>query len=986
MFASRARRRRLVLLRAARPRRRPRSPTLGCVARLDRGRRPSTPAAAHARASPPRGRRVAPARRRAPWPTRPTGRPAPGSSPSAASRSPPTGGAAPHWAGFGAGGLVVPELALARRGRDVRLTVAALAAPDDVPEELVARARAAARRGCASGRCRCSTPRRPGASGSPRPRRPSTTRRRSPAPSSGSAPARSRRSCWPARSPCTRRRRTTPRRCSACCAPASRPATSTAPAAATPRSSARRPSCWSAARGCAPPPWRSPARRAARPTPPSTRTSASSCCSSEKDREEQAIVTRRIARALRPLSVWVAAPDEPAIVRVANIQHLATPIRAQLTQPRSVVELAGLLHPTPAVGGRAARGGRAADPGVRGPRPRLVRRAGRLDRRQRGRRVLRRAALRAAARRRGAALRRRRRRARLRPRGRAGRDRGQARRAAAGPLGLSGAALAPDLEHLAHARRAVGDARVQRADDQLEAAGLELLELGHQRVEPRPFLSTSTMSPAPMPFDVWRARRRGGLARGSPSAVPVPSPGNARRRPGRPPRRARCSATFSSRSVRTWISVGAGRRRARASSAARNGSGAATRSCASAVERGGVREVEAVRRGDVLLERGALAGDRAGSRRCRRRRCRAARSRAAGRAGARRAARRRRARARRRRSAARPGPGAAAATPNAVETVPSMPFAPRLDEHARRVRAGGEERLDVADRHRGGDDERRLGRQAHAQLGGDARLAELGPRAEHAGDRAGRGAVGRRSTPPASRGRAACAAAARRAPRATARGSAGSSVATAPAGSCHAFSGSNAICSVSLAEPGEPLAQRLGGRQVADAQHELGPPRRAERGIAQQRVVVRDRGRAAARARRRLGQQRHARRARRTRPARRRAAGRAPRGRRRRAARGRRSELAGERVDERGVRPRRVRPGRVTHGRPPARPPPPGSSAGSGASSTSGSRSEKFRCTGPGRPSSAVQNARQASWRSQRTRSGVAGWSSTSRNHFAAPP
>ena len=38
-------------------------------------------------------------------------------------------------------------------------------------------------------------------------------------------------------------------------------------------------------------------------------------------------------------------------MRVANIQHLATPIRAQLTQPRSVVELAGLLHPTPAVGG-----------------------------------------------------------------------------------------------------------------------------------------------------------------------------------------------------------------------------------------------------------------------------------------------------------------------------------------------------------------------------------------------------------------------------------------------------------------------------------------------------------------------------------------------------------------------------------------------------------------------------------------------------------
>ncbi|MEA2294231.1 MAG: menaquinone-specific isochorismate synthase [Solirubrobacteraceae bacterium] len=72
---------------------------------------------------------------------------------------------------------------------------------------------------------------------------------------------------------------------------------------------------------------------------------------SDKDREEQAIVTRRIARALRPHSVWVAAPDEPGIVKVANIQHLATPIRAQLREPVGAVELAGLLHPTPAVGG-----------------------------------------------------------------------------------------------------------------------------------------------------------------------------------------------------------------------------------------------------------------------------------------------------------------------------------------------------------------------------------------------------------------------------------------------------------------------------------------------------------------------------------------------------------------------------------------------------------------------------------------------------------
>jgi salicylate biosynthesis isochorismate synthase/menaquinone-specific isochorismate synthase len=72
---------------------------------------------------------------------------------------------------------------------------------------------------------------------------------------------------------------------------------------------------------------------------------------SPKDREEQAIVGRRIERALRPVSVWVAAAEEPVVVKVQNVQHLGTPIRAQLSEPVACVELAGLLHPTPAVGG-----------------------------------------------------------------------------------------------------------------------------------------------------------------------------------------------------------------------------------------------------------------------------------------------------------------------------------------------------------------------------------------------------------------------------------------------------------------------------------------------------------------------------------------------------------------------------------------------------------------------------------------------------------
>jgi menaquinone-specific isochorismate synthase len=72
---------------------------------------------------------------------------------------------------------------------------------------------------------------------------------------------------------------------------------------------------------------------------------------SAKDRSEHAIVARRVVRALRPYAVWVEAAPEPGLVRIANIQHLATPIHAQLAESHSAIELAGLLHPTPAVGG-----------------------------------------------------------------------------------------------------------------------------------------------------------------------------------------------------------------------------------------------------------------------------------------------------------------------------------------------------------------------------------------------------------------------------------------------------------------------------------------------------------------------------------------------------------------------------------------------------------------------------------------------------------
>ena len=197
---------------------------------------------------------------------------------------------------------------------------------------------------------------------------------------------------------------------------------------------------------------------------------------------------------------------------------------------------------------------------------------------------------------------------------------------------------------------------------------------------------------------------------------------------------------------------------------------------------------------------------------------------------------------------------AAAAAPNAVETVPSMPLAPRLASTRGASVAGREERLDVAHRHRGGDDERGVAGGSRAPSSAATR-GSLRPRgSERRRDRARRPRGRRAASRRASRGRGAGAS---RSPTVASveRGSAPTIVATAPAGSCQACSGSKATW-IASAEAVQPLAQRLGGRQVADAQHEVGRVRRRPRGIAQQRVVVRDRRLAAAGAGQRLGEQR----------------------------------------------------------------------------------------------------------------------------------
>jgi hypothetical protein len=188
-----------------------------------------------------------------------------------------------------------------------------------------------------------------------------------------------------------------------------------------------------------------------------------------------------------------------------------------------------------------------------------------------------------------------------------------------------------------------------------------------------------------------------------------------------------------------------------------------------------------------------------------------------------------------------------------------MPLAPRLHS-TRGGSARRPERLDVAHRHRGGDEQRRLSPAAARPARRHRRLAESSPCAEHPADRLRGALVGAAPArqPVLIRARRGSARASASSCSAAAGSSASESLST-DAGSCQAPSGSSATCRIRRRGPASQLAQRLGDRQVADPQDEVGRHRRGERLVAQQRVVVRDRGIPAARARQRIGQQRPAR-------------------------------------------------------------------------------------------------------------------------------
>lgn len=72
---------------------------------------------------------------------------------------------------------------------------------------------------------------------------------------------------------------------------------------------------------------------------------------SDKDRREQKLVLDSICRRLAPLGLTLEFPTEPSLRKLANVQHLHTPVRATLPDTVRLLDVIARLHPTPAVGG-----------------------------------------------------------------------------------------------------------------------------------------------------------------------------------------------------------------------------------------------------------------------------------------------------------------------------------------------------------------------------------------------------------------------------------------------------------------------------------------------------------------------------------------------------------------------------------------------------------------------------------------------------------
>jgi menaquinone-specific isochorismate synthase len=73
--------------------------------------------------------------------------------------------------------------------------------------------------------------------------------------------------------------------------------------------------------------------------------------SSDKDRREHEAAAASVGAALGEVCRTLERDAEPWLLRLANVQHLATRFRGELGERRPVLDVVGRLHPTAAVGG-----------------------------------------------------------------------------------------------------------------------------------------------------------------------------------------------------------------------------------------------------------------------------------------------------------------------------------------------------------------------------------------------------------------------------------------------------------------------------------------------------------------------------------------------------------------------------------------------------------------------------------------------------------
>ncbi|MFE6448527.1 isochorismate synthase [Nocardiopsis dassonvillei] len=91
------------------------------------------------------------------------------------------------------------------------------------------------------------------------------------------------------------------------------------------------------------------------PDPETDRERAEALLDSAKDLREHAFVVEAIAERLRPLCSRLDVPEAPSVTATATMWHLGTPLSGLLRDPLpSALELATVLHPTPAVCGTPA--------------------------------------------------------------------------------------------------------------------------------------------------------------------------------------------------------------------------------------------------------------------------------------------------------------------------------------------------------------------------------------------------------------------------------------------------------------------------------------------------------------------------------------------------------------------------------------------------------------------------------------------------------